>query len=160
LTVYDFPMREAVIAMKSRQGRGLADFLAPRLHEAFRAEITEADALTYVPVSPGRLHKRGFNQARELAQATGRLSGRTVVDALKMVRPVKDQGRLSINERKANVDAAFSVRDGVKGIEHCRLVLIDDVLTTGATASACSSALKKAGASHVTVLVLALAAHV
>lgn len=157
LTVYDFPMREAIIGMKSQQGRGLADFLAPRLNASFSAEFAGADALTYVPVTPGRLHKRGFNQARELAEAAGSLSSRPVVDALRMVRAVKDQGQLSIDKRQANMEDAFAIKGDLQTIRGKRLILIDDVITTGATVSACSAALKNAGAGYVTVITLAQA---
>lgn len=157
LSVYDFPMREAVLGMKTKQGRGLAEFLAPRLVSAFRDEIAKADALTYVPVSPGRMRKRGFNQAKELAIAISRLTGCPVVDALKMVRSVKDQGHLAKEKRRENVEAAFVVRRNASVISHHELVLIDDVITTGSTASACAKALKEAGAARVTVLTLARA---
>jgi ComF family protein len=157
LAVYDFPMREAVLGLKTRQGRGLADFLAPRFVNAFRDEIAEADALTYVPVSPGRLRKRGFNQAKELALAVSGLSGCPVVDALKMVRPVKDQGQLDKAKRRENVEAAFVVRKNAPSLIEQELILVDDVITTGSTASACAKALKEAGAARLTVLTLARA---
>ncbi len=157
LSVYDFPMREAVLGMKTRQGRGLAEFLAPRFVRAFRDEISEADALTYVPVSPGRLLNRGFNQAKELASAVSILTDCPVVDALKMTHSVKDQGKLDKEKRRENVAGAFVVRKNSPAISRSELVLIDDVMTTGSTASACANALKEAGAARVTVLTLARA---
>lgn len=157
LSVYDFPMREAVLGMKTRQGRGLAEFLAPRFVRAFRDDIAGADWLTYVPVSPGRLRKRGFNQAKELAEAVSQLTGCPVVDALKMTRSVKDQGQLDKEKRKANVESAFVVRRNAPVISRRDLILIDDVMTTGSTASACAKALKEAGVAGVTVLILARA---
>jgi ComF family protein len=159
LSAYEFPMREAVLGMKTRQGRGLAEFLAPRLAGAFQDEIRQADALVYVPVSPGRLRKRGFNQAKELAIAVSGLSGCPVIDALKMVRSVKDQGQLAMAERRENVDAAFVVKKKAPVIFDQKLVLIDDVITTGSTAAACAKALKDASAARVTVLTLARAVH-
>ncbi len=157
LSIYDFPMREAVLGMKTRQGRGLAEFLAPRFVRAFADDIAGMDALTYVPVSPGRLRKRGFNQAKELAIAVSRLTGCPVVDALKMTHSVKDQGQLDKEKRRANVESAFAARRSASDILGRELVLIDDVITTGSTASACAKALKDAGTARVTVLTLARA---
>lgn len=159
--VYDFPIKDAVIGLKSKQGRGLAEFLAPRLTEAFHSAIAGADAVTFVPISPGRLLKRGFNQAEELANAVSVCSGTPAINALKMTRAVKDQGQLPPAKRAANVAGAFALKSRsphfVADISKRRIILVDDVITTGATVSACSFVLKEAGAADVTVLTLARA---
>lgn len=160
--VYEFPVRELVITMKRRSGRRLAEYVAPRLYETFADEFAAADAITFVPITPGRQAKRGHNQARELAAAIGSLSGKPVTGLLKLAKPVKDQGHLRNKDRSENMEDAFTVKNKSRRlaavVEGGSFVLIDDVLTTGRTASACARVLKDAGADRVTVLTLARAA--
>ena len=131
------------------------------MHAVFSEELAAADAITFVPIAPGRLAKRGHNQAQELAAALAGLSGTPMAGTLRLVRAVKDQGHLSMKERRDNIENAFAVRNrsqrlgGV--ISGSSFILVDDVLTTGCTASACARVLKRAGASRVTVLTLARA---
>ena len=112
-----------------------------------------------MPLHWTRLSLRRFNQAAELARHLARLSGRPLlVEALQRARRTRRQVGLTARAREDNVRAAFRV---VKGSEDQvfgkRLVLIDDVYTTGATVSAAARVLKRAGASEVTVLTFAMA---
>jgi predicted amidophosphoribosyltransferase len=162
LAIYEFPLREAIIALKRRDGRCLADQLAPLLAEPFGDLFDGADWLTYVPMAPGPQMTRGHNQARELALALSHLSGTPAIGALRMTHFVKDQGQLPPADRPDNVAGAFAPRNSSRRlaamIDGRDFVLIDDVLTTGATASACAAALKKAGAARVDVVTIARAA--
>ena len=113
--------------------------------------------LVKVPLHYTRLVMRGFNQSGWLAQAIGAGTGRRVaVDALVRTRRTPSQAGLACRARRRNVSGAFKVRASrAAAIEGKRVQLVDDVLTTGATLSACTRALKRAGARHVDVLVLA-----
>ncbi len=114
-----------------------------------------ADLVVPVPLHWARLLRRRYNQAALLARETGRRAGVPVVpDALVRRRATPSQGGLSAAARRRNVRGAFAVRrrEIVRGK---RVVLVDDVMTTGATVEACSRTLLRAGAREVNVLVLA-----
>jgi ComF family protein len=119
--------------------------------------LRECDAIVPVPLHWTRLFQRRFNQSAALARA---LSQRTKIpvidDALLRVRATPPQVGLARNERAKNVHGAFSVEKGLRAkVKGKRIVLIDDVLTTGATANACARVLRRAGATRIDVLTLA-----
>ena len=111
--------------------------------------LSTADCVVPVPLHWRREHARGFNQAREIA----RHLGLPVADALVRSRATTPQVELSAEERVANVAGAFALKRprfrAVPNLKQCRVVLIDDVATTGATLEACARALKMAGATSV-----------
>jgi len=117
----------------------------------------DADALVPVPLHWRRLWGRRFNQAALLANAVAERCGLPVLAAaLKRVRATPQQVGLSRNERAVNVQGAFAVgADGKAAVHGKRLVLIDDVLTSGSTVDGCARALLRAGAGNVDVLVFA-----
>jgi ComF family protein len=108
------------------------------------------DVVIPVPMHRSRLRKRGFNQAELLARGVAKEINAPVSDTLQVVRRTRDQVELSAAERRANVEGAYSARDRVRG----RILLIDDVFTTGATMSACAGTLLQAGAGEVHALSL------
>jgi competence protein ComFC len=108
------------------------------------------DAVVPVPLHRSRLRKRGFNQAELLARGIAEKMKATVSDTLQVVRTTRDQVELSAAQRRANVAGAFVATQPLRG----RLLLIDDVFTTGATMSACAASLIKAGAEEVHALSL------
>jgi len=108
------------------------------------------DAVVPVPLHRSRLRKRGFNQAELLARGVAEKMKATVSDTLQVVRTTRDQVELSAAQRRANVAGAFVATEPLRG----RLLLIDDVFTTGATMSACAASLIKAGAEEVHALSL------
>jgi ComF family protein len=127
--------------------RPLGDFLARVLPREERF-----DAIVPMPLHWRRRWERGFNQSELLAREIGR---RWNVPVKKLVRRVKatvPQAGLTNAKRRANVGGAFESRPNVAG---ARVLLVDDVLTTGATAAACARALKRAGAKHVALLAVA-----
>lgn len=112
------------------------------------------DALVPVPLHAHRLRERGFNQARLLCDALGGLLGLPVLDALCRVRYTKAQAKLDSDARQENVRGAFERCADVRGK---RLVLVDDVRTTGATAENCARILREGGAQSVILLTAAIA---
>lgn len=112
------------------------------------------DVQVPVPLHSMRERQRGFNQARLLSESLSRLTGIPTVDALIRIRATQTQTRLSREDRAENVLGAFQLRMPVEGLS---ILLVDDVLTTGATAVSCAEALKEAGARGVWLITAALA---
>ncbi|CAN0587809.1 unnamed protein product, partial [Laminaria digitata] len=119
--------------------------------------LADADLLVPVPLHRRRLIARRYNQAALMAQALGRTSGLPVaVDALRRIRATPSQGRMSRSQRERNVAGAFAVRHNRLGlVDGAHILLVDDVMTTGATLKACIQPLLRAGAASVDVLTLA-----
>lgn len=116
-------------------------------------DIKGFDLILPVPLHIQRLKERGFNQSLLLARHVGKVHGIPVdFDALKRTRWTEPQVNLKGRERKINVKGAFEV---VKDVRGKRVLLVDDVYTTGATVSECSKVLKKSGVKDVCVLTLA-----
>ena len=147
---YEGVGKEIVHALKYRGYTRLVEKLAaPLLSEALRG-TAPFDAVVPVPLHRSRLRKRGFNQAALLAQGLAGRVNAPASDTLQVVRITRDQVELSAAERRANVAGAFVAKARTPG----RLLLVDDVLTTGATLSACASTLLRAGAAEVHAVTL------
>lgn len=152
---YGTPSRELVLDLKFghnlRLSRALGDLMARRLEEEL--DILTVDALVPVPLHPKRLRQRGYNQSELLARAIGKALALPVRPAwLRRVRNTHAQSLLSREERLSNPVGAFLATPGLEG---ARVALVDDVLTTGATAAACAQALRQAGAARVYVVTFA-----
>lgn len=132
----------------------LADLLLREALPALRAD--RWNCVVPVPLHPTKQREREFNQAERLAAPLARALGvplnRTL---LQRVIPTATQTRLSRTERAANVRRAFAVRPGQRLASDARVVLVDDVLTTGATTNACAAMLREAGAADVCVWTVA-----
>jgi len=148
---------EAIHRYKYQRALWLEPFLADLLIRAAAPTLSAAewDALVPVPLHQTRQREREFNQAERLA---ARLSAATGVPVrsqwLRRVAPTRTQTQLSRQERAANVRGAFALRDGA-ALRGLRVVLVDDVFTTGATTSACARLLCRAGAADVAVWTVA-----
>ncbi len=129
------------------------DHLAPLLARAC-VDLLPADALLPVPLHPSRRRQRGFNQTEKLAQALSPYIAVPVNLALERSRITTPQVRLDAEGRQANVEGAFALSPGADVIGK-RLVLVDDVITTGATLGACAQVLLGAGAQSVSVVTVA-----
>jgi ComF family protein len=154
---YEDVSRTLVHAFKYGDRLDLAPTLARWTAQAGHELLDGADALVPVPLYWRRLWARRFNQAAILAENISRMSAVPVLhDVLKRVRPTDQQVGLTRAERAANVQGAFRVSaEGKAAIRGKRLVLVDDVLTSGATADTCARTLLRGGARTVEVLVFA-----
>ncbi len=156
---YEGPLRVAVQQLKYHGRRRAAARIAALLleDESVRRLVATSDVLVPVPLHPRRLRERGYNQSALLAAELARLTGRPVHDAaLVRRRDTPPQAGRSAAERRRNVAGAFVVRR--RGAVDGRVVtVIDDVLTTGATARDCARALSGAGAFEVRLVTAARA---
>ena len=161
--VYDDGSRPLVLGFKHGDRIHAAKAYGVWLARAGRDLLEDADRLVPVPLHRGRLFHRRYNQAALLAQALSRHSGvPTIPDLLERQRATPTQGGLDRQGRHRNVKGAFRLRPGhsVRGlVTGQRLVLVDDVLTTGATLAECTRVLLRAGAARVDVLTLARVVH-
>ena len=155
--LYDEAVRDPILKLKHADRPDLAPMFALWIGRAARQLTAEADALVPVPLHPLRLLKRRYNQAAEIARPLARREGLVYLpDALVRRRATDSQAGKSGSGRRRNVAAAFEVPAARRGqVEGRRLLLIDDVMTTGATAEGCARALKRARAARVDVAVVA-----
>lgn len=155
--LYDETSREPILQLKHADRLDLAPMFARWLSRAARELIEEADAIAPVPLHPFRLLRRRYNQAAEIARPLAVLSGTPYLpDALVRRRATATQAGKSGSGRRRNVANAFHVpASRASRVAGLRILLIDDVLTTGATAEGCARALKAAGAARVDVAVIA-----
>lgn len=154
---YDESSSRPILSLKRAGRRDGLETMAGWMSQVGRPLLDEADVLVPVPMHSSRLAMRGFNQAVWLAAAVGRQSHVPVhVTALKRIKRTPTQGGLTARARRRNVSGAFSVPDNTRpDVRGRRVVLVDDVHTTGATLNACARALRQAGAADVDALVLA-----
>lgn len=155
--VYDDASHDLVVGFKHADRTELAPMFAEWMVRAGRDLMTNASILAPVPLHRRRLASRRFNQSSLLATAIGKKTHTKVVyDDLQRMRATPPQKQLSAVSRRRNVSGAFAVRrDAAATFAGAHVILIDDVLTTGATLSSAARALKKAGAQRVDALVLA-----
>lgn len=139
------PVRAAIHALKYESQRRMARILADWLAAESEIDRWSADLVTAIPLHSARLAARGYNQAGLLAKHFAR--ERQLVfwpEAVERLRDTVSQVTLSATERRQNVDGAFGA--AVELVQGKRVILVDDVLTTGATMQACAAALRAAGA--------------
>jgi ComF family protein len=155
--VYDDALAGAVVLLKYEGVKPLGEWFAARLAEAFLREGAEwkPDLVIPVPLHADRLRERGYNQAELIAKPLAkRLGVRFGSYLLVRTKPRPPRLVLSRTERWSSVRGAYAIRAGTR-VDKLRILLIDDVLTTGATLDACSRALRKAGAEAVFGLTVA-----
>jgi ComF family protein len=147
---YTGSLRDIIHGLKYDGCRSLAAKLALRMRESGADLLDDADAVVPVPLHRRRRRARGFNQAEDLARGLGR----PIVRALRRRRVTRSQTDLPAAQRHANVRDAFAIRrrSNVSGL---RVVIVDDVCTTGATLEACARVLREAGAREVSALTAA-----
>ena len=152
-SAYEYSGLAAKLVQRYKYGgdKWLCAFMADAIIES--VDMSEVDAVCHVPLHDRRRKSRGFDQASELAQSIAAQTGKPYISALRRVRNTPTQTKLNAQQRQQNMRGAFEIFQPVSG----RVLLIDDVLTTGATAAECAAALVAAGAKAVTVATFARA---
>lgn len=147
---YEGRVRKCLLAYKFSGRRSYAEGLSELVAEAVRRELDgRFDVVTWAPVSAKRRRQRGFDQARLLAERTADKLGTPARELLKKTRDTRANSSLKGAElRRANVSGAYEATDR-GSIRGARVLLIDDIVTTGATLSECSRVLLTAGAESV-----------
>jgi ComF family protein len=148
---YGFPVDRLIQSFKYGHRLALAAFLGGEL--AVPALDAVVDLVVPLPLHPARLRERGFNQALELARPVARALGKPLDPRVcRRIRSTPAQAGLPWKERKKNMRNAFDCAHEISGQ---RILLVDDVMTTGASLDECARTLKKHGAAEVTLLVAA-----
>ena len=156
---YSPAMARAIVLLKYHQVTPLAGWFAGRLLPLAREHASQfaADVVVPVPLHPARQRERGYNQAEMIARPLARQIGLPCRSCLLVrTRPRPEKLRLTLRERWRSVRNAFVTCEGSQ-VDKLRVILVDDVLTTGVTLDACSRALRQAGATYVAALTVARA---
>jgi ComF family protein len=156
--LYKAGLVRAIVLLKFERVEPLGRWFAGRLAEVARSQGLEADIVVPVPLYRQRERERGYNQADLIAKPlAGKLGLPYRAVLLVRTKPRPDKHVLSLEERWDSVRGAFATRPGTK-VDNLRVLLVDDVMTTGATLDACAKALRGAGAKSVIGLTVARAA--
>lgn len=149
---YDGRLRDIIHAWKFERRQGLARPLGALVRERCSALLADADIAVPVPMTPWRRWRRGFNQADDLARRVGL----PVARPLGRWRPRPAQASLHSDQRRRNLAGSVFVLSHRRAVVRDRvIVLVDDVVTTGATLEACAAALREAGAKEVRAVTVA-----
>ncbi len=155
---YEACVRQAVHCYKFSYGRVHSRYFGTLMTQCLGDRWSDpVDAIVWVPLSKKRRTRRGYDQAELLARRVGELARIPAVDALEKIRDTETQSLIeSPAQRRANVLGAYRVKEGAD-LTGKRVVLVDDVVTSGATLAECAACLRMAGAESVTALTFACA---
>lgn len=155
------PLQALLHALKYQNADQIGTWLGEQAAGTVSAELPSIQLVTPVPLHRAKERERGYNQAEMIAGGFSRRIGSVVVpDLLRRTRHTPTQTRLSIEQRRVNVDGAFEVPARHIGrLEGATVLVVDDVITTGATIASCARALRRAGAARVIAGSVALADH-
>jgi competence protein ComFC len=149
---YSGPVRQSILRMKYRGEYARSEWHSRHLFDVLTGTGWDVDIVLPVPLHRTRLRSRGYNQSEKLARSLGKRAGLSVLDCLTRQRNTPSQTTLSRDQRTANVAGAFTCLPEVDGLN---VLLIDDVMTTGATLLECAFACDLAGATRVRALTVA-----
>lgn len=150
---YDGKVKSLITGYKYNNKKWLSRFMGDSMSAVLAALPLKIDCVCNVPLHEKRRKARGFDQSEEIAKRISEVTGLPYIPALKRVRNTKTQTKLSEKQRKENMKGAFEKAAELSG----NALLVDDVLTTGATAGECAAVLKQAGAENVYVMTFARA---
>lgn len=139
---YSFDIKDLILRFKYKGDFHAGEILVSLLEEKIREENLNVDFITYVPIGKDTVKKKEFNQCEYLAKELARNLGIKSIEALKKKNKVKEQKSLSKEEREINVKNAFKLKTNNR-LEGKSIILLDDVMTTGATLKSCVKELKK-----------------
>lgn len=151
---YSSAMMELILRLKYKGDFRAGEAIAEYMLNVIKSTDIEFDIITYIPMTKKSLKKRGYNQGEYLAKIIGNMVNKPVIHSLIKVKQTKDQIGLSGNERWNNVDGSFSIINK-NSVKNKKILLVDDVITTGATTFYCSYELIKSEASKITILTAA-----
>ena len=159
-SIYDGVLREAIHQFKFNNKKQLAEplgiLLVNYLSQIPGLRLEEVDAIIPIPLHPNRHRRRGFNQTELLAKVITRYHNIPIKSVLSRIHDTKAQFDLPREERFNNIQGAFQVVDQ-KAVFNQRLLLLDDIYTTGATMSECAKTLTSAGARRIEIVTLSRA---
>jgi len=154
--IYEDNAQKLVYKLKYGNEKYLAKYMAEMMYDCFENQRNLPDMITFVPMHKKRQKERGYNQAEELAREFSKIINVECVELLKRNIHTQNLARMSAPERREAVKGVFSIVESNKTlVKDKNILLIDDVLTTGATSGACSEILKKNGAKRVEILTFA-----
>jgi predicted amidophosphoribosyltransferase len=141
---YEGVARDLILALKLRGRLPAAEPLAAVLARSIQTHGSAATTITHVPGRPVETRRRGFDHAAAIAHELGRLTGLPVRSMLRRTGDRPDQTSLSGADRRRNLEGAFMALEGAE-----KVILVDDLVTTGTTAAACAGSLRHAGVTYV-----------
>jgi len=150
---YKYPVDEWIKSLKFANKRSLSKLMAEVLYGQYRENI-EKYTIAPIPLHRKRLRQRGYNQAFEIAFEIAKLSGKNVETLLERKKETEMQATLKYEQRRKNIKNAFIENDQLL-IKGKKIILVDDVMTSGYTMNECSKILKKNGATQVVGMVFA-----
>ena len=152
---YSGPVVDLIYSLKYKKGSGLISFIANQM-KAIVSEVERPDIVVPVPLAKYKLLKRGYNQSYEFAKECSKIiQSRATANVLECSKTMELVGRSRV-ERAFDVKGIYKMKNQEK-VRGKNVLLVDDVMTTGATLSECTKVLKKAGAKYVDILVIAKA---
>lgn len=151
---YGGTLKTLILKFKYESDFTAGYLLSKLLVEMIKENEIYADVICYVPMTKKSEKKRGFNQCEVIARHIGYHINVPVSDCIKKIKNTKEQKTLTKEERVKSIKGAFKV-SRIKDIKNKNVILIDDVMTTGATINECKDVLKKSGVNNITVLTIA-----
>lgn len=156
--LYEKALKELIHVLKYKNRMSLSGFLSEKMISFVKeneAILMGIDVISFVPIDIRRLRQRSFNQSKIFAFNLSKSFGVPLVDMLEKSRRTRPQNELSREERLVNLTGAFKIKKGETAAEGLRVLLVDDVMTTGSTLEECSKTLLSAGAASIRCLTLA-----
>lgn len=150
---YNGVIKNVILNFKYKKVFLAGNILSQFLLELIKENNIEADGIFFVPASKKSIRKRGFNQCEVMAKEVGEVTSIPVYKSLMKVKETKEQKTLSKYDREKNIKDAFVVIKS-EDVKDKRIILIDDVITTGATVKECEKVLKHFGAKEIKVLTI------